>query len=62
MSDDHHGPNAALAFADLKRAADEYRTMAAATTTASDHDSYIRVADGFERIAEQRKQAVPPLP
>jgi hypothetical protein len=59
MSDDHHRLHAALAIADLERAADEYRTMAATASTHLDHDSHIRVADGFERIAEQRKQAVP---
>ena len=59
MSDDLHRLHAELAIVDLERAADEYRTMAATTLTASDRDSHTRVADQFERIVERRKQAVP---
>jgi hypothetical protein len=50
---------AELAITDLERAADEYRTMAATASTAADRDSHTRVADGFERIIERRKQTVP---
>jgi hypothetical protein len=59
VSDAHHRLHNELAIADLERAADEYRTMAATTSTASDRDRHTRVADRFERIVEQRKQAVP---
>ena len=52
-------PLAELAIADLERAADEYRTMAATASTVADRDSHTRVADGFERIVERRKQAMP---
>jgi hypothetical protein len=63
MSDDHHRLHAELAIADLERAADEYRTMAASTSTASDRDSHTRVADRLERIVERRKQVCrAPLP
>jgi hypothetical protein len=62
MSDDPHGLHAELAIADLERATDEYRTMAAATSTVSDRDRLTRVADQFERIIEQRKQALPAPP
>ena len=58
MSDDHCRPCAQLAITDLERAADECRTMAATTSTASDRDSHIRVADQFERIVERRKASV----
>jgi hypothetical protein len=50
---------AELAITDLERTADEYRAMAATAWTAADRDSHTRVADGFERIIERRKQAVP---
>ncbi len=56
MSDDHHKFHTELAIADLERAADDYRTMAATASTHSDRDSHNRVADGFERIAERRRQ------
>jgi hypothetical protein len=56
---DHHGVLAELAIVDLQRATDEYRTMAAATSTVSDRDRLTRVADQFERIIAQRKQALP---
>jgi hypothetical protein len=59
MSEDHRKTLAELAITDLERTADEYRTMAATASTAVDRDSLTRVADGFERIIERRKQAVP---
>jgi hypothetical protein len=59
MSEDHRKTLAELAITDLERTADEYRTMAASASTAADRDSLTRVADGFERIVERRKQAVP---
>jgi hypothetical protein len=59
MSEDHHSLHAELAIADLERAAVEYRTMAATTSTTLDRDSHTRVADRFERIVERRKLAVP---
>jgi hypothetical protein len=56
---DYRKPLAELAIADLERAAAEYRSRAATASTAADRDSHTRVADGFERIVETRKQAVP---
>jgi len=50
---------AELAITDLERTADEYRAMAVTASTAADRDSHTRVADGFVRIIERRKQAVP---
>ena len=47
MSEDHRKALAELVITDLERAAGDYRTMAATTSTHSDHDSHNRVADGF---------------
>jgi hypothetical protein len=57
MSDDHQKLYANVAIADLERAADNYRIMAATASTHSDRDSHNRVAEGFERIAERRRRA-----
>ncbi len=59
MSEVHRKTLAELAITDLECAADEYRAMAASASTAADRDSLTRVADGFERIVERRKQAMP---
>jgi hypothetical protein len=56
MPEDHRKTLAELAITDLERAADEYRTMAITASTAADRASLTRVADGFERIVERRKQ------
>jgi hypothetical protein len=57
VSDDHQKLQAGLAIAYLERTADDYRIIAATASTHSDRDSHNRVADGFERIAERRRQA-----
>ena len=57
MSQDHHKTLAELAITDLECAADEYRSRAASAATVADRDSHSRVADGFERIVERRRQA-----
>lgn len=57
MPDDYRKPLAELAIADLECAAVEYRSRAATALTVADRDSHSRVADGFERIVERRRQA-----
>jgi hypothetical protein len=51
-------PLAELTNADLLRLAGEYRAMAATASTA-DRDGLERVAAGFVRIVERRKEAGP---
>ena len=58
MPDDHR-PLEELDIADLRHVAAEYRTLAETALTTADRDSHTRVADGFERIVERRRQALP---
>jgi hypothetical protein len=55
--DDRKKLLAELATADVEHAAADYRSRAATALTVEDRESHSRVADGFERIVERRRQA-----
>jgi hypothetical protein len=56
--DDPRPPLSALTATELLRRAEEYRTMAAAATTADIRDALLALANRFALLAAQRQQAL----